>query len=147
VTIMAKELGARCVIAKARSELHGKVLSKIGADRVVFPERDMGIRVAHNLAATNILDYIELSPDYSIMELTAGPYLAGKTLRQLDLRHRFGVNVMVIKNEQKCNLSPRDDDRIELGDVLVIIGGNEGLRRLEKLQAMDEEKSPDVPIT
>ena len=147
VTVMAKEMGARCVIAKARSDLHGRVLSKIGADRVVYPERDMGVRVAHNLAATNILDYIELSPDYSIMELTAGPYLAGKTLRQLDLRHKFGVNVVVIKNREQCNLSPRADDRIEIGDVLVIIGSNEGLRRLEKLQAIDEERSSSVPIT
>ncbi|HAE91450.1 MAG TPA: potassium transporter Trk, partial [Tissierella sp.] len=70
-TLVVKDLGIDKVIAKAQSELHGKVLSKIGADKIIFPERDMGVRVAHNLASTNILDFIELSPDYSILEIAA----------------------------------------------------------------------------
>ena len=132
VTLLLKELGARLVVAKASTELHGKVLSRIGADRVVFPERDMGARVAHYLVASNILDYVELSPKYSIMELTADAESHGRSLRELDLRNRYGVTVLAIKRGDEIKVSPQADDRLEKGDVLVVIGSQEGLRRLER---------------
>lgn len=130
-TLMIKEQGVPLVVAKARDDQHGKVLQKIGADRVVFPERDMGVRLAHNLMAGSVLDYIELSPDNSIAEVMATDRLVGKTLRQLDLRARYGVNVMAIKRGSKINVSPKADDVISEGDVLVVIGPNESIRRLE----------------
>jgi trk system potassium uptake protein TrkA len=130
-TLMVKELGVPLVVAKARDEQHGKVLEKVGADRVVFPERDMGVRLAYNLLAGNILDHIELSPENSINEVVASDKLFGKNLRQLDLRGRFGLNVMAIKKGDAVNVSPRADDLVEEGDVLVVIGPNEGIRRLE----------------
>ncbi|MCL5045943.1 MAG: TrkA family potassium uptake protein [Actinobacteria bacterium] len=133
VTVLLKEIGVKYVIAKARNELHGKVLYKVGADRVVFPERDMGARVAHNLVSSNILDYIELSPEYGVVELTASKFFAGKTLKQLDLRNRYGANVMAIKKGETITVAPKADDVINEGDVLVVIGDTESLSRLEIL--------------
>ncbi|MDI3257550.1 MAG: TrkA family potassium uptake protein [Kyrpidia sp.] len=131
-TLIVRELGVPFIVAKAQTELHGKVLSRIGADRVVHPERDMGLRVAHNLVSPNILDYIELSPDYSIAEVVAGPKMVGKTLRQLDIRAKFGCNVMAIKRGENINISPQADDRLRERDVLVVIGSNDDLHRLEE---------------
>lgn len=134
-TLIAKELGVKTVIAKAQSDLHGKVLSKIGADKVIYPERDMGIRVGHNLVSTNILDFIELSPDYSIVEITAIPEWENKTLKELRLPTKYGINVMAIKREKFINVSPYADDMILKGDVLVVIGSTEDLKKIEHLAA------------
>ncbi len=131
VTLMVKELGVPLVVAKARDEQHGKVLAKIGADRIVFPERDMGVRLAQSLISGNILDLIELSPDHSVAEIAARDKLVGRNLRQLDLRSKYGLNVLAIKHGSKINISPRADDVIEDGDVLVVIGPIENIRRLE----------------
>lgn len=132
VTLLVKELGVKYVVAKAVNELHAKLLYKIGADRVVFPERDMGVRVAHNLCSSNILDYIELSPDYSIMEVAAVDEWKGKTLKELNMRSKFGINVMAIKRENDINISPKADDIIKDGDILVVIGGTEELQVIER---------------
>lgn len=131
-TLIAKELGVKTVIAKAHNDLHGKVLKKIGADRVVFPEREMGLRVAHNLVSTNILDYIELAPDYSIVEIAAIKQWIGKALKELGLPTKFGINVMAIKHGNDINITPYGDDIIKENDVLIVIGSNEDLRKLEK---------------
>mgnify|MGYP000910277324 CR=1 FL=1 len=131
-TLLVKELGVKYVIAKAMTELHAKVLYKIGADRVVFPERDMGVRVAHNLASSNILDYIELSPDYSIAEIVAMKEWENKSLRSLDMRTQYGLNVMAIKRGHDINISPKADDEIMQDDVLVVIGGSDELSKVEK---------------
>ncbi len=132
VTLILKEMGIRYVVAKAQNELHGKVLYKIGADRVVFPERDMGIRVAHNLVSSNILDYIELSPDFSIVEITAPSEWYDKTLGQLDMRAKHGLNVMAIKREEEVLVSPKANDTILEGDLLVVVGQNKDIEKLEK---------------
>lgn len=131
-TLLVKELGVKYVIAKAHNEVHAKVLYKIGADRVVFPERDMGVRVAHNLCSSNILDYIELSPDYSIMEVSAINKWIGKSLKELNIRSRFGINVMAIKRGNDINISPEADEYIRKGDILVVIGGTEELKVIEE---------------
>lgn len=132
VTLMAKELGVKYVVAKAQNELHGKVLYKIGADRVVFPEREMGIRIAKNLVSDNILDYIELAPDYSIMEVVALPEWLGKSLKEINMRSTFGINVMAIKHGIDINIAVGPDDLIKEGDVLVVIGHNDDLKKIEK---------------
>ncbi len=130
-TLIVKELGVPKVIAKAQSELHGKVLKKIGADKVIFPERDMGVRVAHNLASQSIIDYIELSPDYSILEITAIPAWYGKTLETLKLRNKFGINVMAIKRYDSIIVSPEPEEKVNIGDVLVVLGNTNDISRLE----------------
>lgn len=131
-TLIAKELGIKRVIAKAQSELHGKVLYKIGADKVIFPERDMGIRVAHNLASTNILDFIELSPDYSILEVTALREWEDKSLAQLKLSTKYGINVMAIKRGSSISVSPNGEVVIEKDDILVVIGSIKDIKRIEQ---------------
>ena len=134
-TLMLKEIGVSYVVAKAMNEQHAKVLFKIGADRVVFPERDMGTRVAHNLIATNILDFIELSPEYSIIEFAVFSAWIGKSLKELNLRAKHGVNVVAVKNENNdeyISVSPSPDYEFKEGDLLVVIGANEDLRKLEK---------------
>ncbi|WP_027340650.1 potassium channel family protein [Halonatronum saccharophilum] len=129
-TLVLKELGVKYVVAKAQHAMHGKVLSKVGADRIVYPERDMGVRVANNLISTNLLDYIELSPDYRIIELVADKRYAGQTLRKLDLRRKYGVNVIAIKANDKVILSPEADHSINEGDLLVVVGHADGLKEL-----------------
>ncbi|MDK2918072.1 MAG: trk/ktr system potassium uptake protein [Candidatus Petromonas sp.] len=132
VTLMVKELGVKYVVAKAQNELHAKVLYKIGADRVVFPEREMGVRVAHNLVSSNIMDYIELAPDYSIVEVAVLKEWAGKNLRELNMRAKYGINVMAIKKGPNINISPSATDIIEEEDILVVIGHNDDLQKIEK---------------
>lgn len=130
-TLLSKELGVKRVIAKAQTELHAKVLKKIGADRIIFPERDMGSRVAHNLTSRNILDYIELSPEFSILEVEALQSWVGKTLKDIRLRNRYGVNVIAIKGEKHINISPGSDDTIDPGDIVIIIGSAADVKKVE----------------
>lgn len=130
-TLLVKELGVKYIIAKGNSDIHAKVLYKIGADRVILPEKDMGVRVAHNLVSSNILDYIELSPDYSIIEIDSPNEWHDKTMKELNLRSKYGINVIALKRNHEVNISPYADDKIEAGDVIVAIGLSEDLNRLE----------------
>lgn len=130
-TLILKDLGVPAIVVKAKNELHGKVLQKIGADKVIFPERDMGLRVAHHLVSPNILDYIELSDDYSIMEMKASSDMIGRNLKELDIRARFGCNVMGIRTGGEMNISPDPEDRLVEGDILVIVGQKKDLTKLE----------------
>jgi len=132
-TLLVKELGVKHIIAKATNALHAKVLYKIGADRVVFPERDMGVRVAHNLVSSNILDYIELSPDYSIAEAITPKEWYNKTLRQLNIRAEYGINIVAIKRSTGIDVSPSADHIVKPDDIIVVIGSNEELSKLEIL--------------
>ncbi|KQL48641.1 potassium channel family protein [Brevibacillus choshinensis] len=127
-----KELGVKKIVAKAQNERHGQVLYKVGADRVVFPERDMGVRVAHNLISANVLDFIELADDYSVAEVVVSSKFVGKNLRQLDIRKNYEVNVIAIKSGDKFNIAPSPDEVIQYGDVLVVIGNNKDLKAFEE---------------
>ena len=131
-TLVVKELGVKYVVAKAQDEHHAKVLYKIGADRVIFPERDMGVRLAHSLTSTNILEYIELSPDYSIMEIVAPGKWVGKTLEENAIRYHYGISVLAIKHGEEVNISPQAGDVLEKGDVLVVVGADEDLKKVEE---------------
>lgn len=130
--LILKEMGVKKIVAKAQNERHGQVLYKVGADRVVFPERDMGVRVAHNLISANVLDFIELAEDYSVAEVVVSPKMVGKTLRQLDIRAKFEVNVIAIKSGERFNIAPRPDEVIQYNDVLVVIGNNKHLKEFEE---------------
>ena len=131
-TLILKELGVSHVVAKAQDKLHGKLLSKVGADKVVYPERDMGARVANNLISANVLDYIELAPNYNIAEIIASEKLSGKSLKELDLRREFGINVLAIKDkEQKINVSPEASDVISGDDVLIVMGREDNIEKLK----------------
>lgn len=130
VTLLCKEAGVKYVLAKAQSELHAKVLYKIGADKVVLPERDMGMRVAHNLISSSILEYIELAPEYTLVEVLALKDWEGKTLAEINIRANFGVNVIAIKHKGSINVSPSADDYIKADDVIVVIGSKEDINTL-----------------
>lgn len=133
VTLLLKELGVKYIIAKAQNEKHEKVLQKIGADRVILPEKEMGIRIANNLSTTNILDYIELSPDYSIMEVKALKEWENKTLKELRLRSTYGINIVAIKRGEDVIISPLAEDIIMEDDIIITIGTQKTFNKLKIL--------------
>lgn len=130
-TLILKELDIKYIIAKANNELYAKILTKIGADKVIMPEKDMGIRVAHNLVSSNILDYIELSSEYSILEIEAIEEWFNKSLKELQIRKKYGINVVAIKGAEKVNVSPSAEDVIKERDVIVALGSINNLRKFE----------------
>lgn len=132
-TLIVKELGVKYIISKAHDEKHAKLLYKIGADRVVFVERDMGVRVAHNIFASNILDYIELSPDYNIAEIISPEEWYGKTLREIDVRANYGLSVIAIKRDRDVNIAPLADDIIRPNDTIIAIGATKELSKFENI--------------
>ncbi|MEQ8174315.1 MAG: TrkA family potassium uptake protein [Syntrophomonadaceae bacterium] len=132
-TIMLKEMGVKKIVAKAQNELHGRVLEKLGADLVVYPERDMAVRVAHALTSNSVLEYISLSSNYSIVEMTTPRVFEGKTLAEMDLRSKYQVNIMAIKRGEDIIVAPGPREKIAAGDLLVMIGTTCDLENLGKL--------------
>lgn len=130
VSMMLKEMGSKNIIAKAQNNLHAKILKKIGVDKVVFPERDMGARIARRLITPNINEFIELEPDYTIMEIEALPVFADKTLSELDMRNKYGINVLAIKRNKSLGISPQAKDVIKKGDFLIVIGETKKINEL-----------------
>lgn len=133
VTVMLKEMGVKEVVAKARTELHGRVLERVGADKVVFPERDMGVRLARALVSKNIMDQIALSPEYSLMEVAAPAVFVNKTLDKLGARQKYGISVLAIRRGAEVVISPSAGEVIKKGDILVVVGKDTQLRKLETL--------------
>ena len=145
IVMALKELGVKDIIAKAVTPMHGKILTNLGVSRVIYPERDAAIRLAHSLIAPNVLEYLELVPGYSIVELPVPPSLAGRTLRETELRTQHGVGLIgtrkkvaktvkgVTKIEEVFDLNPSADDRLEAGDIMVVIGKEADLDRLSRL--------------
>lgn len=135
VVMLLKELGVKTIAAKAVTALHGRILEKLGVSRVVFPEREMATRMAHSLVMPNVIDYIELSRDFSIVELPAPPTFIGKSLKQLELRPRFGLTLVAIKRRdgpaEVTNIAPGADEIIRTGDVLALLGNVSDLKRLD----------------
>ncbi|WP_432354827.1 potassium channel family protein [Sporosarcina sp. A2] len=131
-TLILKELGVQTITVKAQNDYHEKVLRKIGADHVIHPERDMGRRIANRMVSNDILDYLELSDEYSIVEIRANTKLAGATLIDLDIRAKFGVNIVAIKRGDHILVSPQAIEEIQLNDVLIVIGSDVDIHRFEK---------------
>ncbi|ABV62030.1 MULTISPECIES: potassium channel family protein [Bacillus] len=137
-TIMLKELGVKMVTVKAQNDYHEKVLNKIGADRVVHPERDMGRRIAHKIISNNVLDYLELSDEYSLIEIVANNRLAGHSLLDLDIRARYGINIVAIKRGKEVIVSPLADEMIQKEDILIVIGAVADIGRFEKREMQND---------
>ena len=140
VVMQLRELGIETIVAKAVTSLHGRILEKLGVSRVIFPEREMAIRIAHSLVMPNVIDYIELSRDFSIVEVPAPEAFVGRTLKQLELRPRFGLTLIAIKRRTDgaaviTNIAPAADETIRSGDVLALLGSNERLNQLDQLLA------------
>lgn len=136
-TMNLKELKIRQVVAKAATELHGSVLQRLGADRVIYPDRDMAIRLARSIAAPSILDYIELSGGASIVEMKAPPELVGKTLGEAKIRNIYGVHVLALRHKgvdraEETTIAPSGSDTINEGDTLVLFGPDERIRTMSQ---------------
>ena len=129
-TMLLKELGIKQVVSKAINNLHGAMLSKIGADKVVYAERDMGERVAHNLISAGVMDYIELSGEISVMSLPIPTEFIGKNLIEADLRRRYDVNVVAIKREGRTMVNPKAQEVFQPEDEIVVLGTHEGVKRM-----------------
>lgn len=132
ITLMLKELGVRRVIAKAHDDFHGRMLEKLGADEVLFPERDMGRHIAHNLVSGSIIDYLELSPTYSMAEVRPMREWIGKSLEDLSLRSSKGINIIAIKQGEDVDPMPRPETVIRENDVLLVVARDETLARMDR---------------
>lgn len=132
-TMNLKELGIPYLVCKAHDETHRQVLMKLGADRVVIPEQENAARLARSLSTPNVLDYIELSEDYGIIEVPAPERWVGKTLRELNVRAKMGVNIIAVKRDGQINVSPAADFSVAGGDVMVVLGDSAALRAVQKL--------------
>jgi trk system potassium uptake protein TrkA len=141
VVMQLRQLGIQTIVAKAVTSLHGRILEKLGVSRVIFPEREMAIRIAHSLVMPNVIDYIELSRDFSIVEVPAPDAFVGRTLKQLELRPRLGLTLIAIKRRSDdssaviTNIAPAADETIRPGDILALLGSNERLNQLDELLA------------
>ena len=131
-TLVAKEAGVPYVLVKVQNDLHANILKKIGADAIVYPERDMGIRVAKNLVSTDFADWIELSPDYSMAEVSVPEKWIGKTLAQLDIRKRYGVNVVGYMIGDKVEVNMEPDMPFTHKMNLILIGTNHALQEFRR---------------
>ena len=131
VCVLLKELGVPYLIAKATDELHAKVLRKVGVDRVVFPERDMGMRLAKSLLTPNVLELIDLSDDYQLIETIVPAKWTGETIIGLDVRKRFGVIILAIHRGGQFIVSPAPDFAFEIGDILLVLGKKDDIDNLE----------------
>lgn len=131
-TIILKELGVSHITVKAQNDYHEKVLLKIGADMVVHPERDMGKRIATKMISNSVLDYLELSDEHSIVEIVASKKIDGHTILQLDIRAKYGINIVAIKRKQEIIVSPQASQIIYEDDLLIVIGADADINRFEK---------------
>jgi len=122
ITMRLKEAGVPKVVCKAQSHVHKRLLEKIGADRVVFPEHEMGVKVAQGLDRSNVLNFIELSPDYGIVEIDLPNGWAGKTIRDLDVRAKYQVNVISVRRGQDLIVSPGAECVLFRSDRLLVLG-------------------------
>lgn len=134
IALMLKDMGAKYIIAKSKSKQHSRMLEMIGVDRIVFPEQDMGVRLAQTISSRRALDFIELSPEYAIVELPLPNVWQDKTLAEIGVRKQFGINVLAVRRgEKEIQVSPQAEFLLKHGDVLIVVGKNQNIRKLEKL--------------
>lgn len=128
VTLLVKELGVKHIVAKAQNPAHAKVLYKIGANRVVFPEKEMGVKVAKSLVSSSVLDLIDLAPDVSILEIKMRDEWIGKSLVEINMRRKHQISVIAIKSVDEVDINFEPDRVLLKDDVLIVIGNNEYLK-------------------
>ncbi len=133
ITMNLMELEVPYIVCKAHDETHRRVLEKLGANRVVIPEQENAQRLGRSLHSHNVLEYIELSEDYGILEIPAPRSWIGKTLKELNVRAKLGVNIIAVESGEKTNVSPSADYRIQEEDIMVVLGDNYSLEAVQKL--------------
>jgi trk system potassium uptake protein TrkA len=129
-TMVLKRLGVRTVIAKAGSQLHAEILSRVGADRVVLPERETGLRLAHSFNVPNVIDYLDVAPNFGIEKIRPPASFIGKSLGELDLKTRLGLTPIALRRGQQVFVNPARDERVAEGDELILIGRDDKLDQL-----------------
>ncbi len=129
--MLCQELGITYVVARARGEMHARILQKIGVNKVVFPEQEMGERIGQFLAEQNFLDFIALSDEYGIVELAVKKEWAGKSLTELNLRGTYGINVIAVKHDDRINMDVSPTAPLQSRDELIVVGSNENLSHLQ----------------
>ena len=132
-TMNLKELGVPYIVCKASDETHRQVLMKLGADRVVIPEQEQADRLAKSLSSPNVLEYIELSDEHGIVEIPAPKSWQGKSLKELNVRAKLGVNIIAIETDGNVNVSPSADYKIAQNDIMVVLGDVAALDAVQKL--------------
>jgi len=144
-TILLKKLGVPYVIARAENELHGSILEKIGADKVVYPEREMGTMLAHGLTLSDVDDYIPVATNYGVSKLRALPYFVGKTLSELELgrKGKWGLAVLLIKRGKEVIVTPDMEEKVKEEDVLILSGSDEKLEQFleEAKKSLKEQRN------
>ena len=134
LTVMnLQELGVKQIVCKAHDETHRRVLERLGVERVLIPEQEHAQRVARSLVRHNVLDYIELSEEYGILDVPAPKSWIGKTLKELNVRAKLGVNIIAVESGKKTNVSPAADYMIQEGDIMVVLGDTYSLEAVQKL--------------
>jgi len=134
VTVLLKELSARYILVKAQDDFQEKILYKVGADKVILPEQDMGIKVAHNLMSDSFFELIEISQDYSITSVNAPESWCGKTLGELAVRSKYGINILAIKEKDHTNVVPNAKTMIGSDTVITILGMNHDLKKFQSVR-------------
>ena len=129
-TVLLRRIGVRRIIAKAANDLHGSILEQIGATRIVYPEQETGVRVAHSLHAPGVLGYFDAGPGYGLARIAIPPDWSGKSVAELDLPGRYGLTVVALIRANDVTLNPRPDERLRPGEGLIVAGRDEGLERL-----------------
>jgi trk system potassium uptake protein len=129
-TMALKNLGVRNIIAKAATRLHGAILERVGADRVVYPEREMGARVAHSFSIPNIEDYLDVAPRFGIVKVRPPASFVGRTLRELDLAGRLSLTPIALRRGDNVTVNPHRDEKLGERDELILIGRDDRLERL-----------------
>ena len=134
LTVMnLQELGVPYIICKAHDETHSRVLKKLGVDKVVIPEREVAEKLAHSLSSPNVLEFIELSKDYGIVEVPAPKAWAGKSIVQLNVRAKLGVNIIAVESGENVNVAPSAQYVVKKDDILVVLGDYDALAVLQEL--------------
>jgi len=134
ISMLCKEAGVKLVVSKANDELHAKVLKKVGVDRVVFAERDMGVRVAKSLIVPHLVDLVNIGGDYALAQITVPESWVDKTLAQLDVRRRWGVSIITVNRNGQVNAALSADTRLLGGDQLLILGLQKDVEKVENLE-------------
>ena len=130
-SLICKDAGVQTIIAKATSETHARILEKIGVDKITYPELDIGNRLANIISGSNILEMLKFSSEFTLVELKARKKWIGKSLRDLDLRDKYEVNVVAFKRDDQIIFTPGPDEKIQEDDNLLIIAKTENLSELE----------------
>lgn len=131
-TLLLKDMGVPRIVVKAIDELHGKMVSKIGADQVIYSEKEMGARVAHNLVSPGIVDYIEMNNDITILSVKVPEEWLNKSIIELDVRRKYNITIVAIRRGEENFINPRPDMRMLEGDMLIILGDTESVTEITR---------------